>query len=127
MTTYNWAEELIDDAVELDGSFRDIELPCMLRYRRGAPTPDTKDVREHVMRAVERGRLVARDAELRHAPDDHVAWSGPPGDIETAREAAFCGPCGERVPPERLLLVERFSIPQHVVDEVLAFRRAAAR
>jgi hypothetical protein len=91
MATYNWAEELIDDAIELDGSFRDIELPCMLRYRRGAPTPDTKDVREHVMRAVERGRLVARDAELRHAPDDHVAWSGRRCDVETAREAAFCG------------------------------------
>lgn len=127
MATYNWAEELIDDAIELDGSFRDIELPCMLRYRRGAPTPDTKDVREHVMRAVERGRLVARDAELRHAPDDHVAWSGPRGDVETAREAALCRVCGERVPPQHLLLVERFTIPRRVVDEVLAFRRAAAR
>jgi len=127
MATYDWAEELIDDAIELDGLFRDIELPCMLRYRRGAPTPDTEDVREDVIRAAERGRLFARDAELRHAPDDHVAWSGPRGDVETAREAAFCGVCGERVAPQHLLLVERFSIPQHVVDEVLAFRRAAAR
>jgi hypothetical protein len=105
MATYNWAEDLIDDAIELDGAFRDIELPCMLRYRRGAPTADTKDVREHVMRAVERGRLVARDAELRHAPDDHVAWSGPRDDVDAAREAAFCGVCGERVPPQFLLLV----------------------